>query len=566
LFDRGALSELEKGGFDFARLALGMSEAQKSTKGYGKSPRFSALSETVAKDLRELTSRDRALGVGMRFAHRAFDPGWLSSDVHRFELVAVVNRVDRRVFEANTCGELRLIYRLAYDTEIQGQRVQSRLPMTVNVVHFIRDADCKRVVSSFRAPFGGKEAALALTSEGGALSASRRGTLELKSIETNLQSARWPSTVRPNMAGHAEYLLRVFRPTERGSLEAAPLENTPDGERLARDAALKKEFLAWLAQADTLKNVDLGTVLVPERFLATRVTSVAPHGLSRLENRPFTRFLNEADLAFLPLRDHQHIASPKRLLRRLDGLSCNGCHQSKSVAGFHVLGRDAEDRKADALAMPHSPHFTDEVKRRKRYFEALLATAAPDEYRPMAERPAFDRGFGAHCALSTEPTFADWDCAEGFSCVRLNEPDVGQCMPKGPEAGSACEVGKMQPSADSHRDYVALGPKRSCGDGAVCEANGVGFPGGMCSMGCASLGENATCGAIAELSGFNDCLARQVPFEDCILENTRPGALRRCTHDAPCREDYVCAAMPSGEGACIPPYFLFQLRVDGHVF
>ncbi|WP_437943724.1 hypothetical protein WMF27_00680 [Sorangium sp. So ce281] len=25
-----------------------------------------------------------------------------------------------------------------------------------------------------------------------------------------------------------------------------------------------------------------------------------------------------------------------------------------------------------------------------------------------------------------------------------------------------------------------------------------------------------------------------------------------------------CARTSSGEGACIPPYFLFQLRVDGH--
>ncbi|MDD9968221.1 MAG: hypothetical protein OXR73_18425 [Myxococcales bacterium] len=34
-------------------------------------------------------------------------------------------------------------------------------------------------------------------------------------------------------------------------------------------------------------------------------------------------------------------------------------------------------------------------------------------------------------------------------------------------------------------------------------------------------------------------------------------------------EDYLCARMPglpSGQGACVPPYFLGQLRVDGHGF
>lgn len=30
------------------------------------------------------------------------------------------------------------------------------------------------------------------------------------------------------------------------------------------------------------------------------------------------------------------------------------------------------------------------------------------------------------------------------------------------------------------------------------------------------------------------------------------------------RDDYICARTPDGNGACIPPYFLFQLRVDGH--
>jgi len=42
--------------------------------------------------------------------------------------------------------------------------------------------------------------------------------------------------------------------------------------------------------------------------------------------------------------------------------------------------------------------------------------------------------------------------------------------------------------------------------------------------------------------------------------------VRACAPDAPCRDGYACArvpGLPPTTGACIPPYFLFQLRVDG---
>jgi hypothetical protein len=59
-----------------------------------------------------------------------------------------------------------------------------------------------------------------------------------------------------------------------------------------------------------------------------------------------------------------------------------------------------------------------------------------------------------------------------------------------------------------------------------------------------------------------------VSFERCIGDNTRAGALRACGFHTPCRDDYVCARIAKGDehggGVCMPPYFLFQLRVDGH--
>ena len=45
---------------------------------------------------------------------------------------------------------------------------------------------------------------------------------------------------------------------------------------------------------------------------------------------------------------------------------------------------------------------------------------------------------------------------------------------------------------------------------------------------------------------------------------SNPAALRACDVDSPCRDDYICARSGSERGVCLPPYFLFQLRVDGH--
>jgi hypothetical protein len=303
---------------------------------------------------------------------------------------------------------------------------------------------------------------------------------------------------------------------------------------------------------------------MPDRFLATRAISVAPHGLARQQNRPASSIVNTRDLSGVDLSGYRTISNAELLRRRLDGLSCQGCHQTHGVAGFHFLGLDDRSRKADIVEVAHSRHFGEDAARRERYVESLIASQPPDERRPSVERMA-GGDYGAHCGLDPTGPFSAWACAAGLECVRLDDPDVGICQPQQRGPGDACEGGKMLPKLDPHKDYVQLDPGQDCGPGAVCERNSVGFPGGMCSSSCSALDGDATCGAIAQLVEFNSCLGRQEAFESCILNNTRPGALRACSEQRPCREDYICATMPNGAGGCIPPYFLFQMRVDGHV-
>ncbi len=563
--DATLLGRLEKRGFDIASTAgFGRSVlALPNNEELAKSAAYRSLTGTVSADIAEFMAKDALLGVGMNYSHRAFDSSWLSRPDFRFELAGIINRIDRRDFNTQTCGELRLIYRLSYAVRVRDQDIRSRVPMTVNVVRWLPKLgescadEATRWVVDPKAP----DPEGVLTSKQGPLFELEKRT-SLKSVEINLQSVRWPSTIRPNMAGHAEYLMRVFVPNG-DELEPALLENTPDVERLRADSNLRALFLSWLRAPGVLDAIDLGTAIVPDQFLAKRAISVAPHGLSRQANRPFTRTLEGDDAGPIAAGEYRTFLGATSLLRRLDGLSCPGCHQTRSIAGFHFLGEDDKQRRADIIAVPHSPHFGDELVRRTQYVTALAQGRVPNPQRLPTERMGGGE-YGAHCGLKPSGEFGDWTCDEGLICVPLTDDEVGTCMPKEPGPGDVCEIGRMRSSGDRRRDYVSLQSPADCGSGH-CEKNSVGFPGGMCSTDCRDLDSTVTCGGIAQLVGFNTCLAGRAPFEQCILDHSRPGALRACSLSAPCREDYICASTAAGQGACIPPYFLFQMRVDGHV-
>jgi hypothetical protein len=566
--DPVVLRRLEESGFDAGTLVVGARGA--STTALSAHPAFRVLRDAVAADVAADRRADPAAGTGMRFSHRQFDVRWLSSEKTRFDLIAVVNRLDRRPFFPERCGEVRFLYRLAYRTETPTGPVESRLPMTLNVVSYQDGTGpdaCQAVAQAWMRPAeagdGEKQLAWLLSPEG-PLSPTRRAAAVPKSVEINFQSVRWPSTVRPAMAGHAEYVLRVFhRSNVAPFLVAAPLENTIDAPRVTKDRALRAGLLRFLSSPEALAKTDEGTLLVPERFLAARAVSVSPHGLARRANRPYSSVFAASDFADLGLSRYPTARTPAALLRRLDALSCPGCHQSRSIAGFHLLGVEPESDQVDALAVPMSPHFHAELERRRAYVTAVAQGVAPVEQRPAAERGPGDDGEGARCGLG-DPGFSTWTCGAGLRCEHASDPDVGVCIPAaGVGIGDPCEVGSITASVNPHIDRMTLGRPLACPASGVCEANAVGFPDGMCSGGCDALPPGAVCGGIALLAEFNACLGRGTSFERCIADNTRPGALRACSFHSPCRDDYVCARS-GAQGVCMPPYFLFQLRVDGH--
>jgi hypothetical protein len=520
--------------------------------------RWDDLARVLAADVERVGRADPKAGVAIAGnPHRLFDVRWL--DTARFDLIGVVNRIDRA--PVGGCGDVRLIYRLAYD--------RSRLPMTVAVIYAVDDdgADCRTVAAGWRPPAG-----LTIVDQArwlrdvGALTGLDRPSQVL----VNLQQIRWPSAVRPDLGGHAEYLMRGFGRDGDG-FAAQPLDNQPDVARLRKDRALRAELLAWIRDPDTLDRLDAGTAILPARFLTDRAVSVAPRGLARRANRPFRQLFDAGDLAGAALDGRRTIRSAEAVLRRLDEATCTGCHQSRTIAGFHLLGADPPDAlAANALAVPMSSHLLDEEARRAGILAAIAIGHSPDWTRPFAERAADgDGAWGSHCGLG-DPGFATWTCGAGLRCDRHDAPDddaiVGVCVPDSPEVGDACEPWPIVARADPHRDSIKRRAQRACAAEQVCNRTAVGFPGGMCTADCDALPDHATCGAIAALTPFNNCLAKRRPFETCLADHVLPAGLRACDAARPCRDDYVCARASDGSpaGACIPPYFLFQLRVDGH--
>jgi hypothetical protein len=546
--DVAALAALEARGLDFGSRVAGVKAAHNGD--LAANARYRSLVATLTGDLKAIIDGDASAGVGLKYAHRIFNAAWLTAPRLRFGLIGVVNRIDRRAVAPDTCGETRLIYRLGYQAEVSGQEAASRLPMTVNVVYDLPKD-------------GGGCAPTAAAWSGEWVAAQlEAGALRLKAVEVNLQSVRWPGTVHPSLGGHAEYLMRVFHLSADGSRYApAPMESSPDVALLKRDPAKRQALLAWVRDPVNLAAIDRGEALVPEALLAKVAVSVAPHGLARLGNRAFAQVIKPAELEDLDLSGFTHIRSPQALLRRLDGMTCAGCHQSHSVAGFHLLGRELDPTQVvDALQVSRSPHLIADLGRRA---HDLVALPGPP---PPLPPPDYDPSGGpsSRCGVG-DPGFAAWGCGEGLGCVATEDPLLGVCLSKTTrEVGDPCEVGTLATKTPPNKDRIHDPKVFSCEGYDLCEASSVGFPSGMCATSCRDPGPRGVCGRIPLLVDFNKCVASKAPLHQCILDNTRPAGMRACDDLNPCRDDYICARTESGSGACLPPYFLFQMRVDGH--
>jgi hypothetical protein len=423
---------------------------------------------------------NETVGVGNAFDFQLFDRALLFSPDTRFVLAGIVNRMDRAYVHAADCGELRLLYRLTR-TDIQETTgegaVSPRLPMTLNVVlkakgdaatdangRALACADiARRWLAAGQSTLTGAALAEELTAGDGPLVAI--GPTDIAHIETNLQIAHAPKS--PLRDFRTDYLMKVFDYDARsGTFTEAPMENQIDRERVLADARLGGELKEWLLEPVHLAELDRGTILIPEKFLATAAIAPTPVGFSTSELQPaFGLVHGDAGAGEPPFREKdvvaalnkaaargftpQNIRSVAGFERRLNDISCAGCHQTRGIGGFHFPGVDWMAAEPDnVIVVPASPHFFGDQVRRRDILTALRDGKQPDYSRGFSSRPqtrgsselagtGYQDGWGAHCyaqhanAADNDRSFRSWTCAEGLACQPAGGASrMGMCFIK----------------------------------------------------------------------------------------------------------------------------------------
>lgn len=385
-----------------------------------------------------------------------FDRDALNAPGTRFSLTGIVNRMDRAYVSPEECGEIRLIYRpIANSDSANKEAPPLRLPMTLNLVMKAKPASASDVTCAGLArrwlaladqpPT--TERATMLTVKGGALEWVTREAIDR--IEIDVQIARASADVN-DFEGRADYLMKVFR-YDGTRFAESPLENQIDAARIRADVALAADFKKWLLDPVRIADLDRGTIVLPDRFLASSAINVTlAHG--DLEDKARELFTDDDIVAALakasanaPL---QNLLSPAGFARRLDDMTCSGCHQTRAVGGFHLPGAERPGWAAGAVVAAASPHFFGDQERRRDILIAFRDGRAPDFMRGFSARPQASRsteltgttyvnGWGAVChAAGTDAapdkSFASWTCAEGLTCQAAGAKDsrTGFCFPK----------------------------------------------------------------------------------------------------------------------------------------
>ena len=404
-------------------------------------------------------------GVGEGFDVQLFDRANLQSRETRFVLAGIVNRMDRAYVSEESCGEIRLIYRLA---RFDGTTA-TRLPMTLNLVMKARDA---RQMDGNGKPISCAEVARRWLDNGNwqELIGSRDDAM-LDRIETNIQLS-----VAPKSALHdfrSDYLLKVFKyDAATRTFAESTLENQIDRDRIMADDALRRDFKAWLLAPENLRAFDRGTVLIPEEFLARAAVVPTPAGLDasalqpefgmmqgegkgqgKEEGKDSPVFTDNDVVGALKQAaargELQNIRSVAGFQRRLNDVTCAGCHQTRGIGGFHFPGVDwLADKPSNSTIVPASPHFIGDQLRRRDILTAFAAGKQPDFSRGFASRPQtrgsrelagteYQDGWGAHCSLqeagpgTRDASFTSWSCATGLTCqAAAASRHIGMCFIK----------------------------------------------------------------------------------------------------------------------------------------
>jgi hypothetical protein len=481
-----ALRELDRGRFGLAEMLARAHSADRplTSEALFALPSMAPVKKSLDEEFERYVQRhgaelpNQTIGVGASFDFQLFDRTELYSPATRFVLAGIVNRMDRAYVAKEDCGELRLIYRLTQiDAPLVGDHEASaRLPMTLNLVLKARNGrasdgeaaapGCAEIARRWLAAgdwtLTGAELAEKLSSAGGPLDLVKPDQIER--IETNLQIVHVQAS--PEREFRTDYLLKVFDyHRETQTFDEATLENQIDRDRLMADEELRRDFKAWLLTPAHFSELDRGTILIPESFLARAAVAPTPIGFSPSASQPaFGLVQGEGDHPLFSKDDVvealqraakqgirlQNIRSVAGFERRLNDITCAGCHQTRGIGGFHFPGVDwMAAHPSNATIVPASPHFFGDQVRRRDILTAIRDGREADYSRGFSERPQlrgsgelagteYEDGWGAHCyapfakASDNDRSFVSWTCAKGLACQVVSEASrMGMCFVAG---------------------------------------------------------------------------------------------------------------------------------------
>ncbi|MGJ4908570.1 hypothetical protein [Bradyrhizobium sp. HKCCYLS2033] len=476
-----ALRELDNGAFGLGKMLERASDAPLTDAALFALPSMAPVRKALEAefdryvDKHKTTLPNESIGVGTSYAFQLFDRTVLDSSDARFVLAGVVNRMDRAFVDPDHCGEVRLLYRLTRTTPPEakdGEVASPRLPMTLNIVLKARsDAQAKsnspscaeiakRWLATSDLQLTGPELAAKLMAPDGPLALIRPENIHR--IETNLQIAHAPKSAIRDF--RTDYMMKVFDyQAASGTFEEAVLEDQVDRDRLLSDAALAREFKAWLLDPVHLGELDRGTAVIPDQFLAKVAVAPTPVGFVNSDLLPayglvqgsaagqgavFTESdvvgaLEKAAAQGIVLQNIQSVAGFER---RLNDSSCGGCHQTRGIGGFHFPGVDwMAEKPSNTVVVPGSPHFFGDQVRRRDILNAFAEGRTPDFSRGFASRPqlrgsdelagtVYNDGWGGHCyarhadATDNDKSFSTWTCAANLSCQTGPATRFGMCF------------------------------------------------------------------------------------------------------------------------------------------
>jgi hypothetical protein len=472
IIDPAALRELDQGQLGLTRIMIPARSANiplTNAELFGL-PAMAPVKKALDEDLERYVERHKAelpnesIGVGPDFALQLFDRAQLYSPDTRFVLSGVVNRMDRAYIAPENCGEVRLIYRLTQTNAqaIGEAAVTPRLPMTLNVVLKARGdlargaagqpVTCAEIAKRWLAVGSlaatGKDLVSKLMAPDGVL--ATMASENIVRIETNLQIAHAPKSATRDF--RTDYAMRVFdHDGASGTFVVSPLENQIDRDRLLADKDLARDFKTWLLDPVHFAELDRGTIVIPDRFLLKGAIAPTPVGFAASKLQPAFGLVAGEDGTANPLFSNedvvsalataaqhgatlQNVRSVAGFERRLNDMSCTGCHQTRGIGGFHFPGVDWMAAKpSNTTVVPASPHFFSDQVRRRDILTALASSKTPDFSRGFASRPQargsselagteYDNGWGAHCyvrgakPVDNDKSFGGWTCAEGLTC------------------------------------------------------------------------------------------------------------------------------------------------------